>query len=168
MKRALLSLVAVAVAFALPTLAHGQSTVSVSATVNPVITPGTPTALGFGAANPGVTLAISPLAAPGQGARGVLPVTHNTKFSVAGVITQLTGGGGTINGTYFCAFTATDGGTTGLDGTTATTSCSDSLQRTTTAGPTFIMIGGNVPIPAGATAGAYSGSIVFTFTPVAS
>ncbi len=165
MKRALLSFVAVAVAFALPTLAHGQSTVNVSATVNAVITAGTIVPLGFGAGNPGTTLAISPLAAPGQGARGELPLTHNTQFTVAAAITQLTNGTETFPGTYHCAYTTASGGTTGAGGTTATTLCSALPQRTTTTGTTFIMIGGNVPIPSSATAGAYSGSIVFTITP---
>jgi hypothetical protein len=164
MKRALLSFGALAVAFALPATAHGQ-TVNVSATVNPVITAGAIVPLAFGAADPGVTLDVSPLAAPAEGTRGELPLTHNTQFSVSATVNQLTDGTNTITGTYYCAYTATSGGTTPLDETTATTLCTALPQRTATTGTTYIMMGGNVPIPAGATAGSYSGSIVFVITP---
>lgn len=164
MKRALLGFGALAVAIALPSMAHGQ-TVNVSATVNAVITAGTITPLAFGAADPGVTLDISPLAAPAQGTRGELPLTHNTQFTVSTAINQLTDGTNTITGTYYCAYTTTSGGTTGADGTTATTLCTALPQRTTTSGTTYIMVGGNVAIPTTATAGSYAGSLVFTVTP---
>jgi hypothetical protein len=164
MKRALLTCGTLAVAFMLPTLAHGQSTVNVSATVNPIITPGTITHMSFGAANPGAEVIISPLATPSQGTRGELPVTHNTPFQVSAVVTPLTNGTTPIAATYHCAYTTTSGGTVGQDATTATTLCTALPNRTTNTGTTYIMIGGTVTIPAGAAAGAYNGSIAFTIT----
>jgi hypothetical protein len=166
MKRALFSFGALAVALLLPAMAHGQSTVNVTATVNPVITPGTIIHLAFGSADPGQTVTINALSATNpQGTRGELPLTHNTQFTVGVVVTHLTDGTTTISdAAYYCAYTAASGGTDGLQSTTGTTLCSALPQRNTTSGTTYIMIGGNVPVPANATAGNYLGSLVFTIT----